>query len=140
MQMIEKLKKEDKLSRALSLLNIENLVRKIKNRRVVKEFCSAGTSYFTVSSSGGFYVCHRFNENHKYQIGNIKAGIDFEKSKEIKSKNKTEQEPCKSCWVKNLCQGGCLYEHRNSPSKDEFFCKLQKMEVELALFYIKSET
>ena len=36
MQMIEKLKKEDKLSRALSLLNIENLVRKIKNRRVVK--------------------------------------------------------------------------------------------------------
>lgn len=127
----------NQLKEVLKILNISTLARRIKNHDRSQNFCGAGYDYFTVSSEGKIYLCHRFNEDKRMCIGDVYEGVNPSYMKQIKKYRSNDYEPCKSCWVRNLCQGGCLYEHNFSLSKNYLFCEIQRMEVELALFYIK---
>jgi uncharacterized protein len=83
--------------------------------------CGAGASYFGVSASGGLFACHRFVEDDKASMGNVGDGIDRERQRGWLAERMVDrQEPCRSCWARYLCGGGCHYEviHRGRPACD----------------------
>jgi uncharacterized protein len=83
--------------------------------------CGAGAGYFGVSASGGLFACHRFVEDDARAMGDVGGGVDRERQGTwLAESNVDRQEPCRSCWARYLCGGGCHYEviHRGRPACD----------------------
>jgi uncharacterized protein len=83
--------------------------------------CGAGAGYFGVSATGGLFACHRFVEDSAGALGNVRDGIDREAQRRwLDSRNVDRQEPCRQCWARYLCGGGCHHEviHRGRPACD----------------------
>ena len=76
--------------------------------------CGAGGSYVGMSAEGQFYACHRFVGDDRAGMGDVRSGIDAGKQAEwLAARNVRFQEPCRSCWARHLCGGGCHYEVSN---------------------------
>jgi uncharacterized protein len=83
--------------------------------------CGAGAGYFGVSASGGLHACHRFVQDAEYGFGSIAQGLDEAKQRSFLSERHVhKQTPCKSCWARYLCGGGCHHEvlKRGRPACD----------------------
>jgi uncharacterized protein len=83
--------------------------------------CGGGAGYFGVSASGGLFACHRFVDDEARSMGHVSHGIDRERQRSwLEERNVDRQEPCRSCWARYLCGGGCHYEviHRGRPACD----------------------
>jgi uncharacterized protein len=83
--------------------------------------CGAGAGYFGVSASGGLFACHRFVEDDAASMGNVEQGVDRSRQRRWLAERMVDrQEPCRSCWARYLCGGGCHYEviHRGRPACD----------------------
>ena len=83
--------------------------------------CGAGASYFGVSATGGLFACHRFVEDPAAAMGNLKQGVDRRRQRNWLAERMVDrQEPCRNCWARYLCGGGCHYEviHRGRPACD----------------------
>jgi uncharacterized protein len=83
--------------------------------------CGAGAGYFGVSASGGLFACHRFVEDHAATMGHVDHGVDRDRQRRWLADRVVErQEPCRNCWARYLCGGGCHYEviHRGRPACD----------------------
>jgi len=83
--------------------------------------CGAGASYFGVSAGGELYACHRFVDDEARAVGDVQAGIDRTRQRRwLQERAVDRQEPCRSCWARYLCGGGCHYEviHRGRPACD----------------------
>jgi uncharacterized protein len=83
--------------------------------------CGAGAGYFGVSAEGGLFACHRFVENDEGSLGHVAHGIDRDKRNSwLAQRHVHRQEPCKSCWARYLCGGGCHHEviSRGRPACD----------------------
>jgi uncharacterized protein len=73
--------------------------------------CGAGASYLGVSADGGLYACHRFNEDPAGSFGSVQSGRSVEVNKSwLDERHVDHQEPCRSCWARYLCGGGCHHE------------------------------
>ena len=83
--------------------------------------CGAGAGYLGVSASGELAACHRFVEDENGYFGNLDAGIDRDRQRAwLTERHVHRQEPCKSCWARYLCGGGCHHEviNRGRPACD----------------------
>jgi uncharacterized protein len=83
--------------------------------------CGAGAGYFGVSAGGGLFACHRFVEDDQASMGTIASGVDRARQQRwLAERTVDRQEPCRSCWARYLCGGGCHYEviHRGRPACD----------------------
>lgn len=83
--------------------------------------CGAGGSYFGVSAEGGLFACHRFVDDAAGAMGNLSEGLDRQRQSDwLASRHVHRQEPCRSCWARYLCGGGCHHEviHRGRPACD----------------------
>jgi uncharacterized protein len=83
--------------------------------------CGAGAGYFGVSASGGLFACHRFVEDKDARMGHVDHGVDRAGQRRWLAERAVDrQEPCRSCWARYLCGGGCHYEvlHRGRPACD----------------------
>jgi uncharacterized protein len=83
--------------------------------------CGAGAGYFGVSASGGLFTCHRFVGDDRASIGHVGQGVDQHRQQRWLAERMVDrQEPCRSCWARYLCGGGCHYEviHRGRPACD----------------------
>jgi uncharacterized protein len=81
--------------------------------------CGAGAGYLGVSADGGLYACHRFVEDPAGTMGDVQAGIDHLRQRHwLANRHVHQQEPCRSCWARYLCGGGCHHEvmHRGRPA------------------------
>lgn len=99
--------------------------------------CGAGTSYLTVSATGGYYLCHRFNEDESERIGDADRGLDDAQLAEIRKFRGAGTDPCRTCWMREWCAGGCFHEHKAATGSkfdlDPMYCKLQGLELEQAM-------
>lgn len=133
---IDRLVEEENWAALLRLGNFRNHLRKI-HRGQAQAFCGAGLNYVSVSTIGRFYLCHRFTEDEEESLGDLEKGLDGAKLSELLVLRGNTKEPCRSCWMRNLCKGGCFHEHKmgtgNKGRIDPVFCKLQDMEMTLAL-------
>ncbi|MFK7826826.1 MAG: radical SAM protein [Oligoflexales bacterium] len=119
-----------------SLLQISNLhkfIKMIHHGDYHRNFCGAGINYLSVSTSGRFYLCHRFTEDEEEILGDIEEGLNLARSRTIAGLRAVQMEPCRSCWMRNFCGGGCFHEHKlanHSIGKvDPMFCLLQDAEL-----------
>lgn len=120
----------------LRIGNFKSMIRKLHYGQE-EPFCGAGINYLSVSTRGRFYLCHRFTEDEEECFGDVENGINEEKFRYIQSLRGRLKEPCSSCWMRNLCQGGCFHEHKMARGHianiDPVFCYLQDKEMKLAL-------
>ena len=83
--------------------------------------CGAGAGYFGVSAAGSLFACHRFVEDDAAAMGHVESGVDRDRQRRWLAERVVDrQEPCRSCWARYLCGGGCHYEaiHRGRPACD----------------------
>ena len=83
--------------------------------------CGAGGGYFGVSAEGGLFACHRFVDDEAGAMGDIFSGVDAEsQGRWLGQRHVHFQDPCRGCWARYLCGGGCHHEviHRGWPACD----------------------
>lgn len=98
-------------NRYLGFSNLSNILVELHFGINKGYACGAGIGFMAVSPSGELFLCHRFNEQKEYKIGDIYQGINRNFQAELLSSlhvdNKTT---CSSCALKHTCSGGCYYE------------------------------
>jgi uncharacterized protein len=101
--------------------NMVNAMREIHRGTHRPYPCGAGASYLGVSADGDLYACHRFVGDPQRTMGNLAAGIDDDsRARWLRERHVHRQEPCRSCWARYLCGGGCHHEvlNRGRPACD----------------------
>jgi uncharacterized protein len=73
--------------------------------------CGAGAGYLGVSADGDLAACHRFVGDPDAAFGSVTEGIDRRRQLQwLDERHVHRQEPCRSCWARYLCGGGCHHE------------------------------
>ncbi|WGS19495.1 MULTISPECIES: radical SAM protein [unclassified Bradyrhizobium] len=73
--------------------------------------CGAGAGYFGVSADGNMFACHRFVDDDAGAMGHVETGVDRARQRQwLEERLVDRQEPCRSCWARYLCGGGCHHE------------------------------
>jgi uncharacterized protein len=73
--------------------------------------CGAGAAYLSVDADGGLYACHRLIDDDRFAMGDVRSGSDVVRRASISPERHVDrQEPCRSCWARYLCGGGCYHE------------------------------
>jgi uncharacterized protein len=76
--------------------------------------CGAGAGYLGVSAEGEYSACHRFVADQRAAMGGLQQGIDdAARAQWLQQRHVDRQEPCRSCWARYLCGGGCHHEVLN---------------------------
>ncbi|MGI9499643.1 MAG: radical SAM protein [Geminicoccaceae bacterium] len=73
--------------------------------------CSAAAGYGSVSADGGLFACHRSIDDDAFRIGDLISGLDDEaRNAFLNDRHVLRQDPCRTCWARFLCGGGCHHE------------------------------
>ena len=101
--------------------NMMNAMRELQRGTHRPYPCGAGAGYLGVSADGDLAACHRFVGDEEGSMGSLAAGIDRERQADwLATRHVHRQEPCRSCWARYLCGGGCHHEviRRGRPACD----------------------
>jgi uncharacterized protein len=91
--------------------NLHSAMREIHRGTHRPYPCGAGAGYFGVSADGGMFACHRFVDDAAGAMGHVETGIDRPRQRQwLEERLVDRQEPCRSCWARYLCGGGCHHE------------------------------
>jgi uncharacterized protein len=83
--------------------------------------CGAGAGYFGVSADGELFACHRFVGDDDARLGCVATGVDRDRqARWLRDRHVHVQQPCRRCWARYLCGGGCHHEvlRRGRPACD----------------------
>jgi uncharacterized protein len=106
-------------ARRYPFANIVNALREIHRGTHRPYPCGAGAGYLGVSATGELSACHRFVRDPTGAMGDLETGIDrVSQNSWLADRHVHRQEPCRSCWARYLCGGGCHHEviHRGRPA------------------------
>ena len=83
--------------------------------------CGAGGGYASVSTAGQWYACHRAIGDDDYLLGDGGgAAVDPSRQQRFLEAHHVERvEPCRSCWARYLCSGGC---HQEADTRTDAAC------------------
>jgi len=101
--------------------NLANALREIERGTHRPYPCGAGAGYLGVSADGDLSTCHRFVGDAEGAMGTLASGVDVgRQSAWLADRHVHRQEPCRSCWARYLCGGGCHHEamRRGRPACD----------------------
>jgi uncharacterized protein len=113
--------RHSRAGRRYPFANIVNALREIGRGTHRPYPCGAGAGYLGVSADGELSACHRFVGDAEGALGSLDAGIDRSRQRRwLTERHVHRQEPCRSCWARYLCGGGCHHEviHRGRPACD----------------------
>jgi len=97
-----------------AFMNVANAMREIHRGTHRPYPCGAGASYLGVSADGELAACHRFVGDEAGAMGDVENGVDrARQSRWLAERHVTRQEPCRSCWARYMCSGGCHHEAIN---------------------------
>jgi uncharacterized protein len=81
--------------------------------------CGAGGGYFSIASDGTWYACHRAIGQDSYALGDS-SGLDDQRRRAFQAARHVHAHaPCRSCWARYLCSGGC---HQEAASRSIASC------------------
>jgi uncharacterized protein len=83
--------------------------------------CGAGAAYLSVSAEGRAYACHRTIDDPQFAMGDLHRGLDHSARNQLLARKHVDRiEPCRTCWARYLCGGGCYHEvaRRGRPACD----------------------
>lgn len=73
--------------------------------------CGAADNYVSVSAEGNYFTCHRTIDREEFSLGTFADGLSqTAREKFLQVRTVDRQEPCRSCWARYLCGGGCHAE------------------------------
>ena len=73
--------------------------------------CGAGAAYMSVNAEGGLYACHRLIDQPKWAMRHVHSGSNPDSRQALLNQHHVDrQKPCKDCWARYLCGGGCYHE------------------------------
>jgi uncharacterized protein len=101
--------------------NVDNALRELHRGTHRPYPCGAGAGYLGVSADGEIAACHRFVGDEEGAMGSLASGIDRGRQAQwLAARHVHAQEPCRSCWARYLCGGGCHHEviRRGRPACD----------------------
>jgi uncharacterized protein len=91
--------------------NIVNALHEIHRGTHRPYPCGAGAGYLGVSADGELAACHRFVGDQEGKMGTLVAGIDRDgQNRWLAERHVHMQSPCRDCWARYLCSGGCHHE------------------------------
>ena len=136
-RVIDRLLAKEDFDGLLRLENVKKHVASLESGKTSGKACGAGVNYLTVSAEGAFYLCHRFNEDESENFGDIRRGLDPVKLEEVRKFRGAALDPCRSCWMREWCAGGCLHENKAATGStfdiDAVFCSMQDVEITQAM-------
>lgn len=83
---------------------------RIKERSHQIYRCGCGKSGLYIDTDGTLYPCAHFMGLKEFSIGDIHNGVDEAKRQAYCEITVEHREPCRDCWARYLCGGGCLYQ------------------------------
>jgi uncharacterized protein len=101
--------------------NMVNAMRELHRGTHRPYPCGAGAGYLGVSADGDLAACHRFVDDDDGAMGNLTTGVNVERQALwLTQRHVHRQEPCRSCWARYMCGGGCHHEviRRGRPACD----------------------
>jgi len=107
--------------RRYAFANVVNAMREIDRGTHRPYPCGAGAGYLGVAAGGELSACHRFVGDDVGRMGSLASGVDAPaRTAWLHDRHVDQQEPCRSCWARYLCGGGCHHEviHRGRPACD----------------------
>ncbi|MDA1013178.1 MAG: radical SAM protein [Planctomycetota bacterium] len=94
-----------------AFLNMVNAMQELHVGSLRPYPCGAGAGYFGVSADGGLFACHRFVDDDAAALGDVAGGIDQPaQTRWLRERHVDFQSPCRDCWARYLCGGGCHHE------------------------------
>jgi uncharacterized protein len=73
--------------------------------------CGSTVNYVSVSARGEYFTCHRTVDDPRYTLGNTNQGLSSgARENFLRARHVDHQEPCRTCWARYLCGGGCHAE------------------------------
>jgi uncharacterized protein len=73
--------------------------------------CGAGAAYLSASAEGRLFACHRLIDDPKFGMGSVQEGSDLgARALHLQTSHVDGMEPCRDCWARYLCGGGCYHE------------------------------
>jgi uncharacterized protein len=73
--------------------------------------CGAGAAYLSANAEGSLFACHRLVDDPSFAMGSVQEGADLAARREHLVRSHVDlMEPCKGCWARYLCGGGCYHE------------------------------
>jgi uncharacterized protein len=100
--------------------------------------CGAGFEYLAVAPDGEIYPCHQFVGHPEFALGNLESGLtNAGLMEQFKHNNILTKEPCRTCWAKFYCSGGChansFFSNGDLRIPDELTCEMQRKRIECAI-------
>ncbi len=100
--------------------------------------CGCGNEYAAVDPLGEVYPCHQFVGKEEWKMGNVLTGeYDLEKKERFARSTVYDKEPCRRCWAKFYCSGGCNANNQQYEgdilTPHPVSCALEKKRLECAL-------
>ena len=113
---------------------IERLMRRAK----ACHGCHGGKTFFAVAVDGAIYFCSSLADSPEFKMGDVFSGLDAQIQDRINETfqvdNRTD---CSTCWARNLCGGGCLFDARtatgDSMKPNPVSCEQIRYRYELAM-------
>lgn len=88
--------------------NIRVLVEQVAAGQPRAMPCGAGTALVAADNKGDLYACHRMVGEAAFKIGSLSEGLDGPKRFSLLTDmHPRGREPCRECWARYLCGGGC---------------------------------
>jgi uncharacterized protein len=85
-------------------------IYRVKDRAVQTYRCGAGKSGAYVDTNGRLYACAHFMGKSGWHIGHVDTGFDEDRRLQFASLTVDTREPCRSCFARYVCGGGCYYQ------------------------------
>jgi len=106
-----------------------NDLKRIHYGQVSKNGCIASRESFFMDIEGSIFPCSYHSSSIDLSVGNIYAGIDYEKiiKNSWYAKPVDNYSACENCWMKYLCTGSCFaikwLENKNTDVPSDYLCK-----------------
>jgi uncharacterized protein len=114
------------------------LVRVMERHRLERR-CPAWLELAAVDTDGQIYGCNSLLGVPEARVGSVWDGIDEARVQELtESTHVSRREPCRTCWARRLCGGGCIHQSYltlgefGPPDPDE--CTLNRHIIETAIW------
>lgn len=135
---------DNNLIQYLNVINPEDFFfrffYKILNRSSLRYRCNAGKSGLYVDTDGRLYPCAHFVGIAGQEIGTVYKGIEKKGRNLFINQKVNQRTPCKNCWAKYFCGGGCYYQgwlvNSNINKPDLVKCELIKHFIKLQSYFI----
>lgn len=102
---------EIKAGRPYPFSNLETALQEIHRGSHRPYPCGAGAAYLSANAEGKIFACHRLIDDPEFAMGSIWEGSDWQARTTHLAHNHVDNfEPCKQCWARYLCGGGCYHE------------------------------